>query len=389
MQYKLDIVEGVRKLFHIGRPGLYMLDVVVEFSSIMTNGSLEFFRQTGFYEGRAVPGSPFHVIIAPNSAESRQPKACTAWDVGNAPGMWEMASVQINSSTHVQFTSAKFQWSPFSCIMPNVDCVMARSRAAIGQCVPPNETIMIYTIGDSLTRLHFSTILDILGETSEGKHWNFYQKSNDTGYDVRYQDLNWGMKPRMALMKRAIDTLLHCQQTGRCIPVIYFNSGLHDIELYCGGTSAHKSFRIDAGLEEEYDCIESYKALLQEIVEYVDSSGLDGVKIFRTTTAGWLRFGNQYVDWFSPEKRGLQPFINHWLPVLKLNGIARPIFQTARWSIIDGFQTSFGRPDHTEKARGGAPLVHFGSDIFDLHTYQMFTVILEHLCPEVLQKCSQ
>lgn len=239
-----------------------MLDVVVEFSSFMTNGSLEFFRQTVHYEGRAVPGSPFHVIVAPNTAESRHPKACTAWDVGNAPGMWELAELQTNLSNPVQFTSAKFLWSPVSCMMPNVDCVMARSRAAIGHCVPSKKKIVIYTIGDSLTRLQFSTILEKLGETSEGgKQWNFYQTSNNTGHDVRYQDVNWGMKPRMVLIKKAIDTLLQCQQTGRCIPVIYFNSGLHDIELYCGGTSAHKFYRVDAGLEEDFDCMSSYEAL--------------------------------------------------------------------------------------------------------------------------------
>lgn len=366
-----------------------MLDVIVEFSSIITNESLEFFRQTVHYEGRAVPGSPFHVIIAPNTGETRLPKTCTAWDVGNAPGMWELADVHTNVSNPVQFTSAKFSWSPFSCVTPNADCVMARSRSAVGQCVPSKKKIMIYTIGDSLTRLQFSTLLEKLGETSDGKHWNFYQTSYITGYDVRYQDVNWGVKPRMVLIKRAIDILLQCQQSGRCIPLIYFNSGLHDIEWYCGGTSAHKSYRADAGLEENFDCINSYKALLQEIVDYVDSSGLGGVKIFRTTTAGWLKFGNQHVDWFSSEKRGLQPFINHWLPVARFNNIARHIFQNASWNIIDGFQTSFGRPDHTEKARGGAPLVHFGPDIIDLHIYQMFTIMLEYLCPEVLQVCSQ
>ena len=48
------------------RPGIYMLDVVVEFSSPSVEEDLSFYKQQCTYEGNHIPGSPFEIHVAPN-----------------------------------------------------------------------------------------------------------------------------------------------------------------------------------------------------------------------------------------------------------------------------------------------------------------------------------
>lgn len=39
---------------------------------------------------------------------------------------------------------------------------------------------------------------------------------------------------RMPDIERAIDDLAACAAAGECAPVLHFNSGLHDLDKYCG-----------------------------------------------------------------------------------------------------------------------------------------------------------
>ncbi len=112
------------------------------------------------------------------------------------------------------------------------------------------------------------------------------------------------------------------------------------------------------------------------------------MKIFRTTTAAWLKFGNSHANWFDPDKRDEQIFISNWFSVVKFNQLAVPLFEKAGWHIIDGFQSTIGSPDHTERTPGGA-LVHFDHEVPEAHNHQLLAIIFAELCPEQLSICSQ
>lgn len=112
-------------------------------------------------------------------------------------------------------------------------------------------------------------------------------------------------------------------------------------EGFCGG--AWQGFA-DA---EDYDCVASYRALLRHVIEYAGAARLDGgVKIFRSTTAAWLKWGNWRVNWTEHDR--LQPFTQSWLTVAGFNDLAVPLFREAGWHVVDGFGSTIGRPDHTE-----------------------------------------
>ena len=56
------------------RPGVYMMDVVVEFSSSIAASSLAFYKQQAAYEGNPIPGSPFRVAVHPNPSLAAKQK---------------------------------------------------------------------------------------------------------------------------------------------------------------------------------------------------------------------------------------------------------------------------------------------------------------------------
>ncbi len=366
-----------------------MLDVVVEFSSIIIDNSLAFYKQPSTYEGRPIPGSPFEVRVAPNSRHAAPQRTCTGAELGNAPGSWVLADVPKDRehSNPVNFTTASFTWAPDTCRLPDLKCMVAASTRAISTCLPADHAVIIYAIGDSVTRVQAQSLADILGERIEGEGETYTQRTQRTMFHVLFQATNNGMMSRMSDIKQSIDRLLQCQHKGACTPVIHFNSGLHDLDKYCGNVGHQIAFRQDAGLGADFDCITSYVSLLQEVIQYVAASGFQGVKVFRTTTAAWLKFGNSQVDWFHPDYRDEQVFISNWLSVVRFNELAVPLFKKAGWHIIDGFQSSIGRPDHAEKKQGGA-MVHFDHEVPDAHNQQLLSIVLEELCPHVLASCS-
>ena len=99
-----------------------------------------------------------------------------------------------------------------------------------------------------------------------------------------------------------------------------------------------------------------------------------------------VEIGNHHLNWFSPDKQEEQVFVSNWLSVTKFNGLAVDVFGAADWHIIDGFQSSIGRPDHTEHTPGGA-LVHFDHEVPDTHNHQLLSIIFEDQCPKLLSSC--
>ena len=113
-----------------------------------------------------------------------------------------------------------------------------------------------------------------------------------------------------------------------------------------------------------------------------------GVKIFRTTTAAWLKYGNYKVNWFASDKRDLQAFITHWSTIVRWNDLALSVLRKAEgWHIVDGFQSSIGRPDHTEWHPNGA-LVHFEQEVPNTHNHQALSMVVKELCPSLYRSCS-
>lgn len=60
---------------------------------------------------------------------------------------------------------------------------------------------------------------------------------------------------------------------------------------------------------DTYDCVASYRARLRHVIDHAAAAGLgagSAVRIFRSTTAAWLKWGNWRVNWAEHDR--LQPF---------------------------------------------------------------------------------
>jgi hypothetical protein len=230
-----------------------------------------------------------------------------------------------------------------------------------------------------------NALVRFLGEEVEGEGEAYTQISNATVFDTRFQAINGGLRVRMGDIERAIDGLAECAAAGGCTPVLAFNSGLHDLDKYCMASMA--DWRRGQGYEEpdNYDCVQSYHDRLQHVIDYAEVAGLGGVKVFRSTTAAWLKFGNWRVNW--TEHQDMQPFTQSWHTVEGFNSIAVPLFRAAGWHVVDGFQSTVGRPDHTEVTSSNGAFVHFEDEVCDLHNQQMLALIVGHLCPGAWGEC--
>ena len=267
-------------------------------------------------------------------------------------------------------------------------------------------------VGDSVMRLQAEALARLLGQHAEREGDELRMHRSTSAFEIAFQPTNHGLMARMPDVRAAVDALVRCQRQGTCAPVLIFNSGLHDLVRITEGcalllewhntccsydsSSDSRSMRRSCGnatllaLQRnkrgaELDCVSLYTRLLQEVVDYVEQSGFAGIKIFRTTTAAWLKWGNYQVNWL--QKNALQLFITSWPPIVRWNELALGVIGKAEgWHVIDGFQSSIGRPDHTEWHPDGA-LVHFEHEVPGVHNHQLLSIIVHELCPQLFTEC--
>ena len=307
------------------------MDVVLEFSSALAEGTLAFYQQSVAYEGHPIPGSPFNVFVTANpSVPARQPR-CQPHELGTRLGGWVLQTQPRRPGLPVNFTGAGHAWEPAGCRLPEYGCLLAAARSGrLQACLPAARRVRLLMIGDSLTRKQMNALVRALGEEVVGEGEDFQQTTANSVFDTRFQAINGGLRARMPDIERAIDGLAQCQASGECHPALHFNSGLHDLDKYCAEFMA--GWRREQGYEGAsggFDCLQSYREGLQHVIQYAAAAGLAGLKSFRTSTAAWLKFGNWRVDW--PAHRQLQPFTQSWYTVERFNAEAVPLFKEAGW----------------------------------------------------------
>jgi len=112
------------------------------------------------------------------------------------------------------------------------------------------------------------------------------------------------------------------------------------------------------------------------------------LKVFRSTTAGWMRYGNFGFSW----GRANQSFPRSTHFCEKLNQIAYDLLQEYP-SIykLDGYWLTLPRPDNTEATNEnkiGKHLVHPGQDVVNVLGRKWFTFIMQHFCSGIIHKTS-
>ena len=215
-----------------------------------------------------------------------------------------------------------------------------------GKGMPGNERIHVIFIGDSVMRKE-KKFFEIFLNGSQTKNIHVSQVNTDKGLYLSIDSI----KSTMEKFRTE-----HPDEQR----FILFNSGLHDTDRMCGEEMAVSRKKRMTDVEKGLVCIPKYRELLTELVAYIDDYPAE-LKVFRTTTAGWMKYGNFGFAW--PTEK-LQLFTRSPNFVGYMNEIAFDIIQTQNqkrivtkasgnsvsnpiW-ILDGYWLTLARPDHTE-----------------------------------------
>ena len=120
----------------------------------------------------------------------------------------------------------------------------------------------------------------------------------------------------------------------------------------------------------------NFKRLLDLIVQIFPSE----LKIFRTTNAAWVKWGNFGFAW-PPEE--YQNMVRSPHVVRKFNDIALEVINESGYDVkvYDLFWMSWSRPDSTEiqsANRIGGHMVHLGHDTLKVSIRKLLTIVADH-----------
>jgi hypothetical protein len=172
--------------------------------------------------------------------------------------------------------------------------------------------------------------------------------------------------------------------------VVIFNFGLHDVKDGCVSTtidamntkSGENPIRRTAG-----DCLEFFRLGFSKFVEFLEDYPAN-LKVFRTSNAGWMRWGNFGFGW-PAENQQLSIYSHH--STKALNEAALEILRNRTGSIhyLDFYWPTLARPDNTDVdgAKGhsaASHLVHPGVDTTRLLVRLEVMIIMRHFCSDYL-----
>jgi hypothetical protein len=177
--------------------------------------------------------------------------------------------------------------------------------------------------------------------------------------------------------------------------VVIFNFGLHDIKEGCVEypvepmVGQHGAFPRASG-----DCVDFYRSGFNQFLDFIEMYPAD-LKIFRTTNAGWMRWGQFGFAW--PAKEQLAVFSHHSARTLNEVAIdaikerAKNKTHPGSVRILDFYWPTLARPDNTdvdniETQSAGSHLVHPGVDTMRLLVRIEVMMILRHFCSDFVDQ---
>eukprot|EP00590_Aulacoseira_subarctica_P005378 CAMPEP_0172417734 /NCGR_PEP_ID=MMETSP1064-20121228/4240_1 /TAXON_ID=202472 /ORGANISM="Aulacoseira subarctica , Strain CCAP 1002/5" /LENGTH=540 /DNA_ID=CAMNT_0013156229 /DNA_START=303 /DNA_END=1924 /DNA_ORIENTATION=- len=198
-----------------------------------------------------------------------------------------------------------------------------------------------------------------------------------------------GIKMTIDNVKREMNSLLTSGKNAGEKRIVIFNTGLHDLDKLCAHQWAwERKLRMNI-TDDNFSCVEMYRKNFQELVNFIGSYDAS-VKIFRTTTAGWHKYGNYGFGW-PPDCSQPFPFSTHM--TYRFNEVALEVIKTSGFDnihILDGYWLTLSRPDNTqvktERNEIGAHLVHYGPEVVGVMNRQLFMLILHDVCPMTLAR---
>jgi len=235
------------------------------------------------------------------------------------------------------------------------------------------EGIHVIFIGDSVMKL-------VMGFFSKLVRDSFSVK-------VSFLETNGGLHLTMSNITSTLEDVRQTEKGANVKRVILFNSGLHDIDILC--CSKRRGTRVKAKIASKgKSCSDEYREAMMQFVQVLNEYPAE-LKVFRSTTAGWQKYGNYGFSWRANDMQPMSrsPHLAH-----HFNTIAFDVIQNlgSNILIVDGYWLTLPRPDHTQtsfKNNVGKHLVHPGFEVLSVFARRWFMMILHGLCGKSFRSC--
>lgn len=371
--------------------GKYWVEVVLTFSNGEDVGNFpitenEAIRKSSdpAYEGYLLPGFPFAIEVAGYGfASPHMNRLCGADDLrieslddGLRVASWKVLdkvnSMNYGRSRNKVVDLAGYQdgrnslgiWADYQ--PTNCNLIPIPFKPMISGCVKnrfQGKPLHFVFIGDSVMRLQVDIMIG----------W-----THSPSVKVTRIATNGGLNKMLHNVTASLEELNLEQE----YVVILFNSGLHDIGAFC-------RHRVETSVPGHLTdpskdaCIDQYEETLTVLVHYISSMPAR-VKIFQTTSAGWMKWGNYGPGWNPGRPQG---FTTSPHMVDAFNNVAlRVLDGYDGFDIVDGYWLSLARPDNrqVDKANAvGKHLVHPGLEVLQAMVRTWMTVALSRLGCEI------
>lgn len=163
--------------------------------------------------------------------------------------------------------------------------------------------------------------------------------------------------------------------------MLLFNAGLWEIQLFCP-PSAWEGWIAENNKSKSdiENCAMLYRTNFKRVLDMLQTTFPLDLKIFRTTHAAWMRWGNYGFTWIPChlEQVTKSPHV-----VKMFNDIAVEVIRESGYDIkvYDFFWITWSRPDDTEidsKNEIGRHLGHMGLDTLKASIRKLITMVMDY-----------
>ena len=379
------------------KPGKHFVEVVLTFSHVPSIQEFPLTVPEPAYEGYLLPHMPALLTVVPswhnqsmdvlNQSETSSNKStlplCGRKDLYETSttsalqqGTWTVVSKVMSLSPHGLPRLDENNETVFGGYQQGHNSIGFQMEYQMAKCHllplkqlvdrfpsnPDTSDIYLVFVGDSnmmalqkvLEQQHFfNRVQSIVLRTNDGLH-------------MRLQEIQQGLHQ---LMRDSSPTTKF---------FLFFNAGLHDIARLCSHRFVHSRQQNLGISEQEFSCVTEYRKNLEKLVSLIQAFPFQ-LRVFQTTTAGWLKWGNYGFSWPATQ---FQEYPLDSQACHEFNQIAWHIMQDHDIPVVDAFWLSLSRPDHRQidaENRRGKKLVHLGVELYHVLLRKWLSLVAESL----------
>lgn len=366
-------------------PGSYTVEVVLVSSGAPSWDEFPIVAgQEPSYEGFLLPGFPVQLQVEPSSVNTiLSNRSCTLLDLYSESAeseyykaRWVVVDklshrnhvVSTNASQRVNLREYRSGRQSLGIFMDyrHVNCTLPSYHDAsveLANYAHEQKKLHVVFVGDSVMRMQRDL---------------FLQTFPSTTIQTTHLLVSGGLVPMMKNVTTTLQSLSHRAEANNETLLLFFNSGLHDVSQLCSRMHHDGRRQYIQQPESNFSCAAQYRRSLSQLGNFLVHYPAP-LKVFQSTSAGWMRYGNYDIEWPMNETQDLALSSNM---VAHFNDIAYKVISSKDICILDGYWMTLARPDNRQMgvvSNRGKHLVHPGEEVLEAMVRNLILVILQHL----------